>query len=164
MPPRAETKKPPKGRAERAALLKPPPAKVERKPRAVIGQRVEVEVEFGKAEVTAFVLVKDRQLAARHWALTDEGILVHCSCEKEAHCQYNGLIYRPMGSDRIEQQIYSQIKRLAEEYQVPEKKISFWRIITGESFPERQLNLGARWKNAETLAQAQEGFDRMRRW
>lgn len=160
LPVQEKSSKPPRHKPEKAQPKKPAPVKPARPSKAVIGQRIEVELELGQMAITAFVMKKDRQIAARHWVLIDEGIYVQCSCEKGLACPVDGLVYRPLGPDHIEDQLYNQIYMLAEEYQVPEKKISYWRIIAREAYPERHFKPDAKWKNQETLDQAQKGFDR----
>jgi hypothetical protein len=158
----ARRKRPPK-------YSKTPPAKSVKKakpakrPKGVVGQRVQVEVELNQAAITAFVLYKEREVAVRHWELTAEGILVHCHCEKGWSCAIDGLVYRPAQADQIERQVLDMIRALAQEYQVPEKKIGFLRMIGGQGYEERRLNLSKAWKDTEALAQALAGFERLSR-
>jgi len=52
------------------------------------------------------------------------------------------------------------IRALADEYSVPEKKISFLRMVSGRTIENRSLILGPTWKNPATLAAAQSSFDK----
>ena len=51
---------------------------------------------------------------------------------------------------------------LRSEYQVPENKMRYYHVRQEQAFDERKLKIPSRWKNPEVLAQANEGFDRLR--
>lgn len=128
-------------------------------PKKVTGQAVEVYVETARPAVSAYVFNKGRQIAARHWELAEDGILVQCVCEKGWWCPANNKLYRPGGVEEIEKQILFQINQLKQEYQVPAKKISYYRESGDKSFPMYRLTLFGMWKDAEILAEAGRRFD-----
>ncbi len=121
------------------------------------------DVYFGSAMplVSAYVMAKKREIAVRSWELTGEGIAVSCNCEK-LFCRTNGLIYRPAPDNQIEAQLMTLIRAFMEEYRVPEKKIHYYRMRAGEPYEVRKLVLLGKWKEAETLHAAHEGFAKLR--
>jgi hypothetical protein len=129
-------------------------------PKAVTAQRIQVEIEGGKAEVRAFALSKEREIAVRIWELAGNGITTNCLCEKGWRCGANEMIHRPADAEQIEAQLRRLIRALADEYSVPEKKISFLRMAYGRFIENRGLILGPNWKNPATLAAAQASFDK----
>jgi hypothetical protein len=142
-----------------AAAKKTAGRKKESGPKKVTGQAVEVYVETARPGVSAYVFNKGRQVAARHWELAEGGILVQCVCEKGWWCPANNKLYRPGGVEEIEKQILFQINQLKQEYQVPAKKISYFRESGDKSFPMYRLTLFGMWKDAEILAEARRKFD-----
>ena len=54
----------------------------------------------------------------------------------------------------------SLIRAFSAEYGVPQKKISFLRMIGGHTLEDRRLNLSLAWKDPGSLAAAQAGFDK----
>ena len=54
------------------------------------------------------------------------------------------------------------IRELLNEYQVPEKKLRFYRVRAGEAQLDRKLTLTGKWKDAEALAVARAGFDKLK--
>jgi hypothetical protein len=119
------------------------------------------EVYYGAARplVAAYVYVKKHELAVRSWELTEDGIAVTCRCE-DPFCKDNGLLYRPIADDRILEQLNVLILRFLIKYNVPKKKVHYFRIRAGEPVEERKLSLAGKWKDAEFLLMAREGFDR----
>jgi hypothetical protein len=149
------------GKAKAPQLKKP--VKPANQPKTATVQRIQVEVGTGLAEVRAFALHKEREIAVRVWELADDGIEVTCRCEKNWKCQADGEIYRPAEAGQIEAQLMSLIRTFAAEYDVPEKKISFLRMIGGRFIEDHRLNLPIVWKDPETLTAAQAGFDNLPR-
>jgi hypothetical protein len=139
------------------------PAKPVARPKIVTAQRIQVEIEMGRAEVRAFALKKEREIAVRTWELADDGIAVTCFCEKGWDCQYNRLVYRPMDASQIDTQLARLIGEFADEYAVPRKKISYMRMIGGRILEDRHLILPPAWKSPETLESTQEAFDNLPR-
>ena len=131
-------------------------------PKKVTGQAIEVYVETARPGVSAYVFNKGRQIAARHWELAEDGILVQCVCEKGWWCPANNKLYRPAGVEEIEKQILFQINQLKQEYEVRAKKISYYRESGDKSFPMYRLALFGTWKEAEILAEARRKFDRVK--
>jgi hypothetical protein len=121
-----------------------------------------LEIYFGAAMplVSAYVMVKKREVAVRSWELTDDGISVRCHCE-ELFCKDNGIIYRPAPDDQILAQLDLLIHRFIAKYNVPEKKIHYFRMRNGEPEEERKLTLTGKWKDAVSLQEAREGFARL---
>ena len=126
------------------------------------GDFIEIYSDPARDMISAYVMVKKRELAVRTWELTDRGISVRCYCEKGPGCRANGYIHRPAGPDYIESQMAHFIRLLREEYQVPEKKVRYYHVRQEQPFEERKLKLPARWKNPEVIEQALEGFDNLR--
>ena len=98
-----------------------------------------------------------RELAARTWELVEDGIAVWCRCEKGRFCPENQTLLMPESSDRIEAQIWGEINALRQEYQVPRKRVSFYRVLRDTPRPERRLLLRGRGKEEVGLAEAQGG-------
>lgn len=147
-------------RLKSVAAKKTAGRKKEPGPKKVTGQTIEVYVETAGPGVSAYVFYKDRQIAARHWELVEDGILVQCYCEKRPWCPEDNMLYRPSRVDEIEKQILFQINRLKQEYQVPAKKVNYYREVGDKSFPMRRLVLFGMWKDAEILTEAGRKFDR----
>jgi len=120
-----------------------------------------VEVYYGASRplVSAYVYVKKRELAVRSWELTDEGISISCRCE-ELFCKENGLLYHPAPDEQILAQLNVLMHSFLIKYNVPEKKIHYYRMRGGEPVEERKLMLTGKWKDAVSLQEAREGFDR----
>ena len=121
-----------------------------------------VDIYFGAAKplVSAYVMVKKREIAVRSWELTDGGIAVYCQCGNW-YCREDGLVYRPAPDGQIEAQIMSNIRELMAEYHVPEKKLHFYRVV-GEAVDARRLILTGRWKDPAALEAARTGFDNLK--
>ena len=168
--PKAEAPKPtaaklPKMNVQTGGKAKTPqpkkPVKPASLPKTPTAQRIQVEVEIGRAEVRAFALNKEREIAMRVWELADDGIGVTCRCEKGWSCQADGVIHRPAEAGQIEAQLMRLIRAFGVEYGVPEKKISVLRMIGGHVLEDRRLNLPLAWKDPGSLAAAQAGFDKL---
>ncbi len=137
---------------------KPAPAAVH--PAAGQRARIEVQAEWGEPAVAAFVLTgKKRGPAVRSWWLGPEGIGVECRCEKPSACPANGLLLRPAPVQFIEAQMRAEIEKLRQEYGVPAHSITYTVSMHGALAKEPSLILRGRWKDEETLARAQAGFD-----
>lgn len=150
-------------RKQGAAKARPSPQKTRVKPRpATSADRIEVYTDPARDTISAFVLVKKREIATRVWELTDSGISVSCYCEKGPNCLAHGYIHRPFGPEKIEAQMAHFLYLLRMEYGVPENKIRYFHVRQEQPFDERRLKIPARWKNPEVLAQANKGFDRLR--
>lgn len=129
-------------------------------PKKVTGQAMEVYVGIARPEVSAYVFHKGRQIAARHWELIEDGILVECHCEKGWGCPANNMIYWPREAQEIEKQVLSQINGFRQEYQVPAKKVSYYREAGGKPVSMYRFVLFAMWKDPEALERARQNFDR----
>jgi hypothetical protein len=162
-----EAGKPPKTEGSAGKGKAPPPAKKAARPASppekATAQRIQVEIENREPLVRAFALHKDREIALRGWELTEKGIEAHCRCEKGWTCRADNLVHRPQDALHIDAQVMALISSFAQEYGVPERKISFLREINGRIVDIRHLSLPAIWKDPARLAKAQEGFDRMPR-
>jgi hypothetical protein len=156
---KTRTKKEP-ARAKAASSKKTAGRKKEPAPKQVTGQAMEVYVGIARPEVSAYVFHKGRQIAARHWELIEDGILVECYCEKGRACLADGKIYRPSEDQEIEKQILYHINLLKREYQVPPKKVSYYREGGGRPVSMYRFVLFGMWKDPELLERARENFDR----
>ncbi len=79
----------------------------------------------GKGVITAFAMVKKRELAVRWWSLMEDGLAVRCHCEKGPACRENGVVYRPL--DDIEQQMKYQLGSFQAEYRLPDNKVRYYQ-------------------------------------
>lgn len=122
---------------------------------------VEVYADPSEGTVTAYMIYRKRELAARLWQMTEEGILVSCNCEKMMKCEADGIVFRP--SEDIERQMNLLLTRFREEYHLPDNKTRYFQIRMGKPFDEKKLKVPASWKDEETLAMARDGFERLSR-
>ena len=120
---------------------------------------VEVYADPSEGSITAYMIHRKNELAARWWTMTDEGILVNCECEKMWKCEANGMVYRP--SDDVERQMDLLLTRFREEYHLPDNKTRYFQIRVGKPFDEKKLKVPASWKVEETLEKARQGFERL---
>jgi hypothetical protein len=125
------------------------------------GDYMEVYSDPAEGVISAYVIVKKRELAERTWEMTDDGIAVHCRCEKLWACPQNDIVYRPAPENQLEAQMMSYIYALREEYNVPVKKIHFYHVRQGEAHDERRLKIPTGWKDPHVLEAARQGFDRL---
>lgn len=142
------------------------PAKTSSSPRALVtpmaqvtGQKIEVYIESARPLITAYVIAKGRELAARTWELTSAGLAVWCRCEKGSFCPSDQVLKRPETADRIEAQLQAEINDLRQEYQVAGNRVSFFQVLYDRPRPERRLLLRGLWKHEPTLAGARAGFE-----
>lgn len=120
---------------------------------------VEVYADPSEGTITAYMMHRKNELAARWWTMTDEGILANCKCEKLWKCEANGIVYRP--SDDIERQMNLLLTRFREEYHLPDNKTRYFQIRVGKPFDEKKLKVPASWKVEETLERARRGFEKL---
>ena len=132
-----------------------------KKPKQLKALRIEVYSEMTTPLITAYVIAKNKEMAARHWELASNGVRVSCRCEKY-YCRENGILLRPETADRIEAQIREEIRFLREEYQVPAKGVQVYRVVRGQPQHERKLMLFGLWKDSEFLARSQVGYDEVK--
>jgi hypothetical protein len=147
-------------RAKSAPAKKAAGRRKELAPKKVTGQAMEVYVGTARPEVSAYVLHKGRQVAARHWELVEDGILVECHCEKGWACPANDMIYRPLEAPEIEKQVLSQINRFRQEYQVSASKVSYYRESGSGPVSMYRFVLFGMWKDPGSLERARQNFDR----
>ena len=93
--------------------------------------RIEVFVEPEKPVVTAFVLTKDTQIAARSWIQVDEGIAVECDCEKRHRCLANYTVLKLTDDVKVEALLELEIDELRREYGVAARKVTRFAILSG---------------------------------
>ncbi len=138
-------------------------SKIPEKPRPeVTGEWLEVYSNPADNVITAYVMVKKREIATREWSMGDEGVEVRCWCEKK-DCREGGLVYYPAAADKLAAQVTKIIEKFAEEYAVPVKKIRFFHIRQNQPFDEPKLKIPASWKEPEMLERAQAGFEALRK-
>ncbi len=118
---------------------------------------VEVYADPSEGTITASMIRRQHELAARLWTMTEEGILVNCTCEKMWNCEMNGIVYRP--SDDLERQMNLLLTRFREEYNLPDKKTRYFQIRVGKPFEEKKLKIPSSWRDEATLEKARKGFD-----
>jgi hypothetical protein len=150
---------PAKARTKPAPAVKARPARPTPPTPRVTGQKIEVYLETTAPVITAYVIAAGRELAARTWELTPDGLAVWCKCEKGSWCPSNRIVKRPETADRIESQMQAEINALRQEYQVAGNRVSFYQILNNVPRPERRLLLRGRWKHADALVAARAGFD-----
>jgi hypothetical protein len=139
-----------------------PAAKQKMDSTEVTGDYLEVYSDPALGGVTAHVMVRKHVVAERAWRLVEEGISVHCICEKHQLCPENNIVYRPAPDKQLESQVKGFIQDLRTEYAVPEKKTHYFHVRQGEVFEEPKLKIPSQWRNPETLAEARLGFDQLR--
>jgi hypothetical protein len=122
---------------------------------------VEVYADPSEGTITAYMIRRQRELAARWWTMTDEGIAVNCQCEKTWQCESNGMVYRP--SDHLERQLDYLLGLFREEYHLPDKKTRYFQVRLGKPFDEKKLKIPASWRDEATLERARQGFERLRK-
>ena len=142
----------PKARAVPKKFIAPP------KP---LADYVEVYADPSEGTITAYMIRRQRELAARWWTMSDEGIAVNCQCEKTWQCESNGMVYRP--SDNLERQMNYLLGLFREEYHLPDKKTRYFQIRLGKPFDEKKLKIPASWRDEATLERARQGFERLRK-
>jgi hypothetical protein len=145
------------GRKE-IAKAKPIPHKVAAPPKS-LADYVEVYCDPAEGTITAYVIRRQSELAVRWWAMTDEGISVHCRCEKMWDCESNGMVFRP--SDDIERQMNLLLTRFREEYNLPDKKTRYFQIRVGKPFDEKKLKIPSSWRDEALLEKARKGFEEL---
>lgn len=131
-----------------------------KKPKRLKAKLIEVYSEMNSPQISAYVLTGRWEIAVRYWELAEDGIRVSCHCEKPL-CRENGMLLRPETADRIESQIWEEIRALREEYGLQPKGVRVYRVIRDQPKQERRLMLFGRWKNAEFLARAQAAYDKV---
>ncbi len=156
----ADRQAPRKKEAPKRPLLKQK-TRTKQKSEGPKGDYMEVYSDPAEGVISAYVMVKKRELAERAWVMTDEGILVHCHCEKLWACTQNDIVYRPAPENQLEAQMMSYIHALQVEYNVPAKKIHFYHVRQGEAHDERRLKIPTGWKDPRALEAARQGFDRL---
>lgn len=156
---RTPTKKEP-AQAKSSPAKKAARRRKEPTPKKLTGQAMEVYVGIARPEVSAYIFHKGRQIAARHWELVEDGILVECHCEKGRACPANNMVYWPREAQEIEKQVLSQINGFRQEYQVPAKKVSYYREAGGRPVSMYRFVLFGMWKDPEALERARKNFDR----
>ncbi len=122
---------------------------------------MEVFTDPAQNMIAAYVMVKKREIAARRWSMSAEGIAVDCQCEK-SDCLERGIVYRPADAEHILTQLVSLIEDFAVEYNVPPKKIRYFHIRQGQTFDEPKLKVPTTWKDLATLERAWAGFETLR--
>jgi hypothetical protein len=137
---------------------KPIPHKVAALPKP-LADYIEVYCDPAEGTITAYMMRRQSELAVRWWAMTDQGISVHCRCEKMWDCESNGMLFRP--SDDIERQMNLLLTRFREEYNLPDKKTRYFHIRVGKSFDEKKLKIPSAWRDEALLEKARQGFDEL---
>ena len=122
---------------------------------------MEVYTDPAQNVMTAYVMIKKRDIAARQWSMSAEGIEVDCHCEK-LDCQERGIVYRPEDAEHITTQLVNFIEDFAAEYRVPPKKIRYFYVRQGQPFDEQKLKVPTNWKDPVTLERAWAGFETLR--
>ncbi|MDI6768069.1 MAG: hypothetical protein QMD04_00155 [Anaerolineales bacterium] len=150
--PKGQTSHP--GRPQGSPLLAPLKEK--------LADHMEVYADPAQGSITAYAMLKKREVATRVWELTNEGISVMCWCEKGPLCREKGIVYRPAEPEFIESQIKRLLKSFQQEYDVPDTKIRYHQIRQNETYAELKLKVPSRWKEPAALEQARAGFEKLR--
>ncbi len=118
-----------------------------KQPRAPIPYKIEVYIEPRAPVIDSFVLTKGKkQIAARSWELTDEGIVVTCQCEKWYRCPADGTVLEPADVSRIEAQIEAQIEDLRREYGISARRVFRYAVVRGAPRQVPRVVLRGEWK------------------
>jgi len=139
---------------------KPIPKKIMAPPKP-LADYVEVYSDPSEGIITAYMIRRQHELAARWWTMTEEGILVNCKCEKMWNCEMNDKVFRP--SDDVERQMNLLLTRFCEEYNLPDKKTRYFQIRVGKPFEEKKLKIPSSWRDEAKLEKARKGFDELSR-
>ena len=131
-------------------------------PKEKLADHMEVYADPAQGSITAYAMLKKREVATRAWELTNEGISVMCWCEKGPRCRENGLIYRPAEPEFVESQMKSWLKSFQREYGLLDTKIRYHQIRQNETYAELKLKVPSRWKDPAALEQARAGFEKLR--
>ena len=156
--PAAAPKPPPSGRAR---APEKPAAKRDRQLDQIPARSIQVEIDVNRPVVTAFVMHKEKQLAARWWELGPDGIRVGCQCELAWRCPTNGLVLRPLGKASIRGQLAQELNRLAKEYRVVHVRIKYFNLAANAIYPAHRFEVGGLWQDPGALADSQAGYDRL---
>lgn len=125
-------------------------------------QRLEVVAQHDSPVVTAFVVgSRERQVAARGWELTPDGIGVFCKCEKGDACPDDGVMLWPTVAAGIEEQLKAEIDGFRREYGLPTKKVNYSQRVGRTITPQRRFALAGDWKSDDALTRARGGFQRL---
>lgn len=130
-------------------------------PPAATGDYLEIYADPAQGSITAYVMVKKRELAVRRWEMRDEGISSECLCEKGRECKHNAIVYRPAPDTQLEAQVEGLVTALRTEYGVGASKVHYYHVRQGQVFDERKLKLPSQWRDAAALASAREMFDQL---
>lgn len=149
-------------RKKETPKAKPPAAKTKPSaPSTPKGDYMDVYADPAQGSITAYVMVKKRELAVRRWEMTDEGILSECHCEKGWACEKNGIVYSPAPENQLEAQMMKLITNFRIEYGVGVTKVHYYHVRQDQVFDERKLKLPSQWRDTETLEKARQGFDQL---
>jgi hypothetical protein len=120
---------------------------------------LEVYSDPAEGTITAYMIRRRGELAARGWAMMDKGIAVHCVCEKMQNCKDDGLVYLPWVD--LDEQMNDLLNRFRDEYHLPHNKTRYFQIRVGKPFEEKKLKIPLGWRDEATLAKARKGFDEL---
>jgi hypothetical protein len=117
---------------------------------------VEVYSDPADGTITAYMIRRKSELAARLWVMTEKGISANCECEKAWDCKERGLVYLPWMD--LEEQMNDLLNRFRDEYYLPHNKTRYFQIRLGKPFDEKKLKIPSGWRDEATLAKARKGF------
>lgn len=125
-----------------------------------MGLRLQVEIRKDDGRLVAFVLSQDEtELAQRQWALTEQGIVVRCHCEKEGHCPSAYRMLKPKSPQLIEAQLEDEIAQFRTEYHIPPYRAHILVVRQGELVQRlNKLALSGPWKDKAFVAAARQAF------
>lgn len=132
-------------------------------PKEKLADHMDVYADPAQGSITAYAMLKKREVATRVWELTDQGISVMCWCEKGPRCREKGLVYRPAEPEFVESQMKGWLKSFQREYGLLDTKIRYHQIRQNETYAELKLKVPSRWKEPAALEQARAGFDELRK-
>ncbi len=149
----------PKTSAKREKLTARP-SRLKTVPLKPLADYVEVYADPLSGTITAYAMVKKRELCMRGWKLVETGIAVYCRCEKGKDCQEDGMVYLPR--DDVDRQANSLLAMFLDEYRVPKNKVRYFQIRQGNTFDEKKLKVPSSWKDPAALEKARQGFENLR--
>ncbi|MBU2610757.1 MAG: hypothetical protein KJ606_07410, partial [Chloroflexi bacterium] len=132
-------------------------------PKEKLADHMNVYADPAQGSITAYAMLKKREVATRVWEMTDQGISVMCWCEKSPRCRENGLIYRPAEPEFVESQMKSWLRSFQREYGLLDTKIRYHQIRQNETYAELKLKVPSRWKEPAALERACAGFDELKK-
>lgn len=126
------------------------------------GGYMEIYSDPSDSSITAYVIVRKKEIAVRHWTMTNKGLRSICQCEKGSKCTCDRVLYRPALEEELNDQVDWLIEKMRAEYGVSSTKIRYFQIRQNEPHQEVKLKIPPAWRNLQALAEARQGFEQLK--